>query len=80
MRNITFLSTLFALLFMVGCSQTTPTYDGTIKEEAKKRKRCSKKIVKKKPIKEKKFVTYTYKRDFPVTVRKISYDPKGDAQ
>ena len=78
MQKIIFISILFVSLFMTGCFQTTPQYDGTLKEEAKKSKHCSKKVILKESVKEKRFVTYTDKQDFPVTVRKISDNTKSE--
>ena len=78
MQKIIFLSVLSVSLFMTGCFQATPQYDGTLKEEAKKSKCCSKKVILKERVKEKRFVTYTDKRDFPVTVRTTSKDTKSE--
>ena len=81
MRKIMFLSALFVSLFLVGCSKTMPTYDGTLKEKVKKPKCCVKKALnKKKTINEPRLINYTYTEDFPVTIRKNSNDIKGNIQ
>jgi len=78
MQKIIFISILLVSLFITGCFQATPQYDSSLKEEAKKSKCCSKKVILKESVKEKRFVTYTDKQDFPVTVRKISDNTKSE--